>query len=60
MGTSSVNPSRVEREFHSLIRSPHRDIESRLGIHTYITLVAENDTCQISSCLNPEAFSQHF
>ncbi|KAF9654209.1 aromatic prenyltransferase [Thelephora ganbajun] len=39
---------------------PHRDLESRSGIHSHITLAAKKGACQISSYLNPEAFSQHF
>jgi len=40
--------------------SPHRELDSRSGIHSHITLAAKKGACQISSYLNPEAFSQHF
>lgn len=39
---------------------PHRDIGSRSGLHSHITLAAKKGACQITSYLNPEAFSQHF
>jgi hypothetical protein len=52
--------SDVISDFISLPRSPHRDLESRSGIHSHITLAAKKGMCHISSYLNPEAFSQHF
>lgn len=52
----------VPKNYEDSIRSafPHRDIESRSGIHSHITLAAKKGSCQISSYINPEAFSQHF
>lgn len=38
---------------------PHRELESRSGIHSQLTLAAKKGSCQISSYMNPEAFSQH-